>query len=81
MERESISRGNSVKAVSPARSAPCASMVTPRKPRHKRFHYGGNTDDAEVREIADPGATLTGKLDFARVLSYTQTQLSRSVKW
>lgn len=56
-----------MKAGSPARTAPFARMVIPRKPRHKRLHYGGDTDDAKVDEMTDPGATLTGMFDSARV--------------
>jgi len=47
-------------------------MVTPRKPRLQDFTTVEDCLDAKVDEIADPGATLTGKLDSARVLFYTQ---------
>lgn len=55
MGHEPISRGNSVKGVGPTTIPPA--MVTSCKPRHKRLHYGGDTDDAEVGQ-SDPWPTV-----------------------
>ena len=36
--------------------ATSSEMVIPRKPRHKRLHYGGDTDDAKVRTKREASA-------------------------
>lgn len=58
MGHEPISRRKLVKGVDPTAISPV--RVTSCKPRHKRLHYGGDTDDAEVGQI-DLGPTVKGR--------------------